>query len=403
MDFKNRVKMAIEDFRQYIDDEDFEFAYGTIDFLSNRPNSHRHNYSEDVIKEYAPSILGKWVIGEYRNGDMSSHTMNQVIQGRIPENQEIKYRYDEEGYLIASVDIVLSKLYANAYKVLRDDNYRYVSIEELIGFTPETESYVDGTLDKEVIGFHICGVTILGKNVNPSVPNANIQLVQMSEDNVDTIDMEYAKYSELKKDLKDDKISIILNKLEEISNKLENNKEETMEEKIEVTEVVENTEPAEEVETVENAEVEEVMAEEQPEKIEEPEEEKMACGDDKEKMAELETKLSEAEAKMSKYEEELAELREFKLSKLETEKESIVTSVMSRLKGLVDETTYSKYETSGKDCEYDNIGSWKNEVLASITDVALEKMSELTKEDGILDMGTVGMSDNDKKHKTIYD
>ena len=123
MDFKEKAKMSLEDFRLYIDDDDFEFAYGTIDFLSTKPNTHLHTYSEEVIKEYAPSILGKWVIGEYKNGDMTSHTMNQVIQGRIPENQEVQYRYAEDGYLIASVDIVLSKLYSNAYKVLKEDNY----------------------------------------------------------------------------------------------------------------------------------------------------------------------------------------------------------------------------------------------------------------------------------------
>ena len=57
--------------------------------------------------------------------------------------------------LIASVDVVLSKLYSEAYKVLREDNYRAVSIEELLGFTPETAEFEDGVQEKEVVGFNM--------------------------------------------------------------------------------------------------------------------------------------------------------------------------------------------------------------------------------------------------------
>lgn len=223
MEFKHKAKMAIEDFRKYIDDEDYEFAYATVDFLSNKPNSHLHKYSESVIKQYAPSVLGKWVIGEYDGCDMTSHTNAQVIHGIVPPNQEVQYRY-EDGYMIASVDVVLSKLYSDAYKVLRDDNCRAVSIELLLGFTPETENFEDGVKEKEVVGFNICGITILGKFINPSIPNANIKLTQMSELDIDKAKLAYAKYSEVK--TADNTISEILSKLSKIEEKL--NKEEYM-------------------------------------------------------------------------------------------------------------------------------------------------------------------------------
>lgn len=223
MEFKHKSKMAIEDFRKYVDDEDYEFAYAIVDFLSNKPNSHLHKYSESVIKQYAPSVLGKWVIGEYDGCDMTSHTNAQVIHGIVPPNQEVKYRY-EDGYMIASVDVVLSKLYSDAYKVLRDDNYRAISIEELLGFTPETENFEDGVEEKEVIGFNICGITILGKFINPSIPNANIKLTQMSELDIDKAKLAYAKYSEVK--TADNTMSEILSKLSKIEEKL--NKEEHM-------------------------------------------------------------------------------------------------------------------------------------------------------------------------------
>jgi hypothetical protein len=396
--------MAIEDFKNYIDDEDYEFSYGTMDFLSTKMNSHKHVISEEVLREYAPSVLGKWVIGEEVDGDMSTHTSNQTIQGRIPENQEVKFRRGEDGSLIASVDIVLSKLYAKAHNILRKDNFRNVSIEALFGFTEETENLITGIDEKIVEGFNITAVTILGKAVNGSVPNANVRLTQMSEDNIKDIEMQYVQYAETKKDLKDDdKMSIILNKLEEIKSKLESHKEESM---------AENTK-------------EEVVVEAEVEVVEElaqvaEEETEMACGDateekladvednvedeDAEKMADLEAKLSDAEVKMASLESELKELREFKLSALNTQRDSVVYATLSQIKELVDTDSYSKFEESGKVCQFENINGWKNEVLASVANLALAKMSELTsKEDGILDMGTVGVYSKETRKTSIYD
>lgn len=215
MAFENKVKMSIEDWRKYENDEDYEFAYGTVDFLSTKKNSHNHLYSEEVIKEYAPTVIGKWVLAEYDNfeGDVTEHTENQKIVGFVPQ-QDIKYRYDEDNDLIASVDIVMSKLYANdVYSLFREYNYRNVSIEELVGFTPETKNYVDGGDKPKIVeGFNITGITILGLKYKPSVPNANIKLTQMSEKE---IEKEYVKYSEHKMTEKDNFVSHPVNKSKE--------------------------------------------------------------------------------------------------------------------------------------------------------------------------------------------
>lgn len=204
MNFKNKVTMSIDDWRRYENDEDFEFAYGTVDFLSTKRNSHNHTYSEDVIRQYADTVINKWVIAEYDDiiGDATTHTVNQKIVGRVPE-QKVKFRYDDDGDLIASVDVVLSKLYANdVYDLFRQNNFRAVSIEELVGFTPETESFEDGgDLPKIVEGFNITGITILGLQYQPSVPNASIHLTQMGKDTLKKAEMEYVKYAEMQKDV----------------------------------------------------------------------------------------------------------------------------------------------------------------------------------------------------------
>ena len=438
--FNNKVSMAIEDwYNVQNDDGDYEFAYGTVDFLSTRPNSHKHIFTEDVIKEYAPSVINKWVIAYYDDltGDVTTHVKNQHIIGRVPE-QEVKYRYDEDGYLIASVDVILSKLYAtDVYELFKRYNYRSVSIEELVGFSEDTEMFEDGKQEKKVTGFNITAISVLGLSYRPSVPNANIQLTKMSEmneENLQNAEKEYIKYSQNKNNTT---LNDIMDKLTIIEKKL--NKEETMEDNKELK----STETMEEVQADSKAEPEvdekaedkveemgcgseEEKMEEQPEEevdkkaddedskdskdedSEEEEKEADTKADDSSKeentMAELEEKLSNAEEKIRKYEAELAELKEFKSSVEMSKKNDIVTQTLSRVKDFLSEKEYAECVKKGESCSYEEIGAWKNETLASIAEKALEKVSSMSsneKEEGVLDMGIP--KENETVKTSIFD
>lgn len=234
MQFKNKVSMALSGWRQFEDDEDVSLAYAKVSFLSNKQNSHLHTYSEEVIREYAPSYLGKFVVSEFSKIDNDSlgHTENQSIVGYIPFNQEIQYEYDEEGYLVASADVVISKIYAtDVYNLFKSKDTKSVSVEQLVGFTPETENLIDGVSEKIILGFEGIGITILGDRLRPSVPNANIKMVKMSAEEFES---EYVKYSDTKHVKNDDnKMSEILNKLTSIEEKL--SKEEIMAKNKEIT------------------------------------------------------------------------------------------------------------------------------------------------------------------------
>ena len=438
--FNNKVSMAIEDWYNVENgDGDYEFAYGTVDFLSTRPNSHKHIFTEDVIKEYAPSVINKWVIAYYDDltGDVTTHVKNQHIIGRVPE-QEVKYRYDEDGYLIASVDVILSKLYAtDVYELFKRYNYRSVSIEELVGFSEDTEMFEDGKQEKKVTGFNITAISVLGLSYRPSVPNANIQLTKMSEmneENLQNAEKEYIKYSQNKNNTT---LNDIMDKLTIIEKKL--NKEETMEDNKELK----STETMEEVQADSKAEPEvdekaedkveemdcgseEEKMEEQPEEevdkkaddedskdskdedSEEEEKEADTKADDSSKeentMAELEEKLSNAEEKIRKYEAELAELKEFKSSVEMSKKNDIVTQTLSRVKDFLSEQEYAECVKKGESCSYEEIGAWKNETLASIAEKALEKVSSMSsneKEEGVLDMGIP--KENETVKTSIFD
>ena len=162
--------------------------------------------------------------------DTTTHTDDRLnIVGYIPSNQEVQYSVDEDGYFNASVDIVLSKIYAiDVYNLFKLKDTKAVSVEQLVGFTPETEDGIDGVDEKIVVGFEGIGITILGDRFKPSVPNANIKMVKMSADEFES---EYQKHNV--KVSEDSKMSEILNKLTSIEEKL--SKEEVMAKNKEIT------------------------------------------------------------------------------------------------------------------------------------------------------------------------
>lgn len=111
--------------------ENSEFAIGKMGFLSTRPNSHQLNISETVLKESAPSVLGKWIVADMTGVvDAGTHTEQEYIVGMVPRDQEVDFVYDEDGYLKSYVDVIISKVYAKNYcAMFESDNLRNVSVE----------------------------------------------------------------------------------------------------------------------------------------------------------------------------------------------------------------------------------------------------------------------------------
>lgn len=178
---ERNFKFAVEEI-QKINLEDYsddEFAIARMGFLSDRPNSHGLKISADVLRESAKSVLGKWVVADMTAVfDAGTHTDNQKIVGRIPENQEVEFVVDEDGHTRAYVDTVISKIYARDYcAIFEDDNNRAVSVEML--------TYCDEDDEDLVLSFNIVGVTTLGHSVAPSCPKSDITFTRFSDSKAD--------------------------------------------------------------------------------------------------------------------------------------------------------------------------------------------------------------------------
>ena len=173
-------KFAVEDIQRLNVEEydENEYCVARMKFLSTRPNSHGLKFSEEVLKRDAKTVLGTWIVAELLAGDFLTHTPAESIIGIVPKDQDVEFVEADDGYIDAYVDVVLSKRYAkDAYDVFVKDNDRSVSIEFNYSH-PENDEY-------EVESYVIRGTTILGKTVNPSVPQANITVTRFSKEEAD--------------------------------------------------------------------------------------------------------------------------------------------------------------------------------------------------------------------------
>lgn len=175
---QKNVEFSVEEIKRidFSDYDEQEYSIARLGFISTRPNSHGIGIDEDCLRESAPSALGKWVVVKMFMGDATTHESDEHIVGLIPKDQEIEFVEDDDGYLRAYCDAIISKRYAKDFcEIFEKDNNRAVSIEARFEMSD----------DDNAKSFNICGVTVLGKMVRPSCPESDITFVRFSENDAE--------------------------------------------------------------------------------------------------------------------------------------------------------------------------------------------------------------------------
>lgn len=173
------LEFSVDKISKFIDDEDGELSIAKVDFFSNRPNSHKVNITEEMLRRDAQTILGKFIVAKMNplGTDAEGHEADEVIMGYAPKDQEIQFHETADGYIVASCEFVISKLYAtDFYEMFKVKNHKSVSVE--MTFTGRQENE-DGTID--IDGFNLTGVTVLGDRVRPACADACVEIIRFSE------------------------------------------------------------------------------------------------------------------------------------------------------------------------------------------------------------------------------
>lgn len=395
----------------FSDYDENEYAVARLRFLSDRPNSHGIIISKEVLREYASTALGAWVIADIRNDDASTHTSTQNIYGFVPREQEVKFEDMDDGYTYAIVDAVISKRYGkDYYDIFKNYNHRSVSVEATFSFEEGDEN--------TAVAFDVKAITTLGLTVRPSVPGADTELIRFSEQEAENA---YKKFSE----------ESLTTRVEKIEKKLGIVPDGKEDDKMENKDIINETEELEKLEEVESKEEPEKMEEDPKPETEEDKdddsddkaddsEEEMSCGD---KMSEEEMQskidelsrqveekeniimdkdkeLSEKEAKFAEMETELSELREYKKAVVARENAVAVDAFMEEVKPFVDAEKFAEFKEEGLACTEDGFDAWKNKVQA----VCFANVSKKLKKD---DLGVftfaAPVEKEPKKFESVWD
>ena len=434
----NIKSFSLNDIESVETKDSIDYAVAKIAVLSDGKNSHNINITKEILMRDGKTILSKPVLAKYNKyiDDIMSHEIDEVMIGYIPENQEPQFVENELGETVMYVDAVISKIYATeVYNLFTKDNFRNASVEMSVK-NERLSELGDGSTD--IDGIYIFGITALGKRINGSDKNANIQITRFSEkDATDYYTKEKALWlsNELKrfaqsldnsKDNNDERTNPMEdNKLEQFAE--ENDKKDVVMEaeqpkgEPESEESKEMAEPKEgEAKTEDNKDMSAESVDEDADDLDETEDEKdMSCGGETEKMdcggddkkfsleqfssedslkelsdemAEL-VKMESADEVIAKFAEIMkqnkelseknAELVEFQNKTFEAERDAKVNQILAEVKEDLSVEQFTKLEEEAKTVEFDAVDAFANKVKAFAYEASKNKVDEPKNEEGI--------------------
>lgn len=199
------VKFQLEDAVEYPEWCDnypeHKFTVFKCCFLSTKPNVHKLDISNDVLRRDAQSILGNMLVAKIQNGDATTHLPSEIQYGYFPREQEIEF-VEEDGITKAYAYAVVSKHYSKELNnIFEFDNLRNSSVE----MTVTTDKDED---EGKVVALDIFGLTVLGKSVNGSCPDADIKMVRFSTEDADAYFAKSDSLSNLKQFVEERKQSM---------------------------------------------------------------------------------------------------------------------------------------------------------------------------------------------------
>lgn len=179
---KKDVKFQLEDAVEYPEWCDnypeHKFTVFKCCFLSTKPNAHKLDISNDVLRRDAQSILGNMLVAKIQNGDATTHLPSEIQYGYFPREQEIEF-VEEDGVTKAYAYAVVSKHYSKELNnIFEFDNLRNSSVEMTVTIDKDED-------EGKVVALDIFGLTVLGKAVNGSCPDADIKMVRFSTEDAD--------------------------------------------------------------------------------------------------------------------------------------------------------------------------------------------------------------------------
>ena len=456
--FESVKKFSVADVQMYREqEEDLDFSIVEIWALAEGTNSHKNPFSREVLESYADTFKGKFIVAKfdkYRR-DVRGHELDEAVIGYVSPQDEIEFKTKfiesenkEKEFVV--VKALLSKIYAkDVVDMFRTDNNRSVSCEfscvtqykENEYGQPIDEYGVVINEENPILKYHIHGITILGKDINPSVKGTEIKIKQFAKQFEEQLNI---------KELAKERLSLL-----DKNNNID--KEDTMgeEKNLSMSETDKEEkdiimeEPKDEEEKVEETAEEKSMEE----KEEEPQEEKeMGCGEEGKEMSDdseqeedkeeeddeddekqkdfslgslieegevtvlleqfTESNLELAQKLLSmnvkevletviSFSEENAELKKFKEERVALDKEIKLSSIMASVKEDLDAKQFEELQKEGESLSYEMLDGFANKVKAFAYENTKQKTQQVAEDDIMRFGGTY--TETNESNQDVFD
>ena len=174
---QKNVQFELEDVVEYPDWCDaypeHKFTVFKCCFLSTAKNSYHLDIGDEVLRRDAPSILGSMLVAKIENGDATTHLPTEIQYGYFPREQEVEF-VEEDGITKAYAYAVVSKRYGKELNdIFEFDNLRNSSVEMTVNVEDDKD-------EGKVLSLDLYALTVLGKTVAGSCPDADIKMVRFS-------------------------------------------------------------------------------------------------------------------------------------------------------------------------------------------------------------------------------
>lgn len=441
---KHLKQFSVNDVKMYNDKiEDRDFSIVEIWAFADGNNSHRNPISNEVLHQDAETFKGKFVVAKFDKfaRDVKGHETDEVIVGYVDPRETIEFKSKEVDGIqkeFVVVKALLSKIYArDVVEMFRASNERTVSCEFSCALQYDENQYgravdeygVELGVDNPILGYHMHGITILGKNINPSIRGTEIKVKQFAE--MINQKEEFSQEDLLNIQEQDKEDAMENEKLFSESAEADKEKDIVMEEEAETKEMAEEevtkecAEEAKEDVEEEDKEMSEdenkEMAEDTEDTEEEQEEKEMSCENSEDKaMAEEEEKseddseekqmeevqedfeqkefseeepteeksMSELAKEFAETEEdkefidkffacelkdivgEILELKKFRDAQIQQETETKLNSILAKVKGDIEEKKFAEFVEEGSKLSLSELDAFENKVKAFAYDEA---------------------------------
>jgi hypothetical protein len=174
-----KLSFTVENIEEVKENPNSSFAHMKVDFFASGDNAHKLYVSEETLRKTAKTIYNVPVVWKYdsRNDDALSHEEDEYPCGVVREGSLIEEKMLPDGRTMLNVPVLIWKKYSGRLiEIFKRDGKKAVSVEVSVLDASDENG------KQELLDYKFEAITILGRNVVPAIPMAEMTVLSFAEE-----------------------------------------------------------------------------------------------------------------------------------------------------------------------------------------------------------------------------